>query len=217
MRIYNIFGRLARTHYRNRATASTACTPNATCCSIYLPFPHKYHGCSPLIAYAQLHLTANGSIPPQRSTKRPNVSPSESTFSPPSYGDARLDCGTVSQNSPTFSEKRGGISKKSPIFYFASPATRSKQPRKVGNSPQSHSHPDHFKQNTPSIKQKPAEFTKIISHITSNSHPTNTKLPCISSFMGESFALRPKIIIFADISEQRSREAVLVPLTTRTL
>lgn len=50
MRIYNIFGRSARTHYRNRATASTALTPNATCCSIYLPFPHKYLGRSPLIA-----------------------------------------------------------------------------------------------------------------------------------------------------------------------
>lgn len=152
MRIYNIFGRLARTHYRNRATASTACTPNATCCSIYLPFPHKYHGCSPLIAYAQLHLTANGSIPPQRSTKRPNVSPSESTFSPPSYGDARLDCGTVSQNSPTFSEKQEEIPPKSPIFYFTSPVTRSKQPRKIGNTPQIHSHPGHFKQNVQSIR-----------------------------------------------------------------
>ena len=121
------------------------------------------------------------------------------------------------KNSPTFSEKRGEISKKSPIFYFTSPATRSKQPRKVGNSPQSHSHPDHFNQNAPSIKQKAVDFTKSISHITSISHLTNTKLPCISSFMRESFALRPKIIIFADISEQRSREAVLVPLTTRTL
>lgn len=122
------------------------------------------------------------------------------------------------KNSPTFSGKRGEIPQKSPpIFYLITPATRSKQPRKIGNTPYIHSHPDHFKQNAPSIRQKPVEFTKIISHITSNSHPTNTKLPCISSFMGESFALRPKIIIFADISEQRSREAVLVPLTTRTL
>lgn len=121
------------------------------------------------------------------------------------------------KNSPTFSEKRGEISKKSPIFYFASPATRSKQSRKIGNPPQSHSPRDHFKQNAPSIKQKAVDFTKNISHIISNSRPTNTKHPCISSFMGESFALRPKIIIFADISEQRSREAVLVPLTTRTL
>lgn len=53
----------------------------------------------------------------------------------PLHGDARLDCGTFSQNSPTFSEKRGEISKKSPIFYFASPATRSKRPRKVGIPP----------------------------------------------------------------------------------
>ena len=121
------------------------------------------------------------------------------------------------KNSPTFSGKRGKIPQKSPIFYFITPATRSKQPRKVGNSPQSHSHPDHFNQNAPSIKQKAVDFTKSISHITSISHLTNTKLPCISSFMGESFVLRPKIIIFADISEQRSREAVLVPLTTRTL
>ena len=216
MRIYNIFGRLARTHYRNRATASTACPPNATCCSIYLPFPHKYHGCSPLIAYAQLHLTANGSTLPNDRHKDLTF-PHPEAHSRPLHGDARLDCGTFAQNSPTFSEKRGEISKKSPIFYFITPATRSKQPRKVGNSPEIHSHPDHFKQNAPSIKQKAIDFTKSISHIISNSHPTNTKPPCISSFMGESFALRPKIIIFADISEQRSREAVLVPLTTRTL
>ena len=121
------------------------------------------------------------------------------------------------KNSPTFSGKRGEIPQKSPIFYFITPATRSKQPRKIGNTPQIHSHQDHFKQNTSSIKQKPAEFTKNISHIAHSFHSTNTKHPCISSFMGESFALRPKIIIFADISEQRSREAVLVPLTTRTL
>ena len=121
------------------------------------------------------------------------------------------------KNSPTFSGKRGEISQKFPILYFTSPATRSNQSRKIGNPPQRHSHPDYFKQNAPSIKQKVVDFTKIISHITSISHLTNTKLPCISSFMGESFVLRPKIIIFADISEQRSREAVLVPLTTRTL
>jgi hypothetical protein len=121
------------------------------------------------------------------------------------------------KNSPTFSEKRGEISKKSPIFNFITPATRSKQPRKVGKSPQRHSYPDHFKQSTPSIKQKPAGFTKNISHIAHGFRSTNTKHPCISSFMRESFVLRPKIIIFADISEQRSREAVLVPLTTRTL
>ena len=134
MRIYNIFGRLARTHYRNRATASTACTPNATCCSIYLPFPHKYHGCSPLIAYAHLHLTANGSILPNDRHKD-RTFPHPKARSRPLHGDARLDCGTFSQNSPTFSEKRGEISKKSPIFYFISPATRSKQPRKIGNIP----------------------------------------------------------------------------------
>ena len=217
MRIYNIFGRLARTHYRNRATASTACTPNATCCSIYLPFPHKYHGCSPLIAYAQLHLTANGSIPPQRSTERPNIFPIRKHILVPFMEMLASTAGLSLKNSPTFSEKRGEIPQKSPIFYFITPATRSKQPRKVGNSPQSHSHPDHFKQNAPSIKQKAVDFTKNISHIISNSRPTNTKHPHISSFMGESFVLRPKIIIFADISEQRSREAVLVPLTTRTL
>lgn len=143
--------------------------------------------------------------------------PHPEAHSRPLHGDACLNCGTFSQNFPTFSEKRGEISQKSPIFYFITPAARSKQPRKVGKSPQRHSHPDHFKQNAPSIKQKAADFTKNISHIISNSRPTNTKHPYISSFMGESFVLRPKIIIFADISEQRSREAVLVPLTTRTL
>ena len=121
------------------------------------------------------------------------------------------------KNSPTFSGKRGEIPQKSPIFYFASPATRSKQPRKVGIPPQSHSPPDHFKQNSPSIQQKPAESTKNISHIAHDFRSTDTKHPDTSSFMGEIFVLRPKIIIFADISEQRSREAVLVPLTTRTL
>lgn len=160
MRIYNIFGRLARTHCRNRATASTACTPNATCCSIYLPFPHKYHGCSPLIDYAQLHLTANGSILPNDRHKDLTFFPSGSTFSPPSLEMLASTAGLSLKNSPTFSGKRGEIPQKSPIFYFASPATRSKQPRKIGISPQSHCHPDHFKQNTPSIKQKPAEFTK---------------------------------------------------------
>lgn len=216
MRIYNIFGRLARAHYRNRATASTACTPNATCCSIYLPFPHKYHGCSPLIAYAQLHLTANGSTLPNDRHKDLTF-PHPKAHSRPLHGDARLNCGTFSQNSPTFSEKREEILQKSPIFYFTSPATRSKQSRKIGNTPQIHSHPDHFKQNAQSIRQKPSGFTKNVSHITPNFRSTNTKHPYISSFMRESFVLRPKIIIFADISEQRSREAVLVPLTTRTL
>lgn len=143
--------------------------------------------------------------------------PHPEAHSRPLHGDARLNCETFSKNAPSFSGKRGEIPQKSPIFYFITPATRSKQPRKVGIPPQSHSHPDHFKQNAPSIKQKAVDFTKRISHITSISHLTNTKLPCISSFMRESFALRSKIIIFADISEQRSREAVLVPLTTRTL
>jgi len=217
MRIYNIFGRLARTHYRNRATASTACPPNATCCSIYLPFPHKYHGCSPLIAYAQLHLTANGSIPPQRSTKRPNIFPIRKHILAPFMEMLASTAGLSLKNSPTFSGKRGEIPQKSPIFYFITPATRSKQPRKVGNSPQRHSHPDRFKQNAQSIKQRPTRFAENISHIAHDLRSTDTKRPCISSFMGENFVLRPKIIIFADISEQRSREAVLVPLTTRTL
>lgn len=84
MRIYNIFGRLARTHYRNRATASTACTPNATCCSIYLPFPHKYHGRSPLIALCPIPSYGKRIHSSLRSTKRPNIPPSGSTFSPPS-------------------------------------------------------------------------------------------------------------------------------------
>lgn len=166
--------------------------------------------------YVQSRLTANGSIPPY-DRQKDRTFPHPEARSRPLLGDARLDCETFSQNFPTFSEKRGGISQKSPIFYFITPATRSRQPRKVGKSPQRHSHPDHFKQNTPSTKQKPAEFTKNISHITRNFRSTNTKHPCISLFMGGSFVLRPKIIIFADISEQRSREAVLVPLTTRTL
>ena len=189
MRIYNIFGRLARTHYRNRATASTACTPNATCCSIYLPFPHKYHGCSPLIAYAQLHLTANGSTLPNDRHK--DFSHPEA-HSRPLHGDARLNCGTFSQNSPTFSEKREEIPQKSPIFYFTSPATRSKQPRKIGNIPQIHSHPDHFKQNAQSIRQKPVGFTKNFLHITPDFRSTNTKHPCFSSFMRESFVPSPE-------------------------
>ena len=170
----------------------------------------------PSLPYIQSRLTANGSTLPN-DRQNDLTFPHPEAHSRPLHGDARLDCGTFSQNSPTFSEKRGERSKKSPIFYFITPATRSKQPRKVGNFPQSHCHPDHFKQNTPSIKQKPSEFTKNISHIAHSFRSTDTKHPCISSFMGESFVLRPKIIIFADISEQRSREAVLVPLTTRTL
>jgi len=170
----------------------------------------------PSLPYVQSRLAANGSTLPN-DRQKDRTFPHPEAHSRPLHGDARLDCGTFAQNSPTFSGKRGEIPQKSPIFYFITPATRSRQSRKVGNSPQSHSHPDHFKQNAPSIKQKAVDFTKSISHITSISHLTNTKLPCISSFMRESFALRPKIIIFADISEQRSREAVLVPLTTRTL
>ena len=151
------------------------------------------------------------------STKRPNISPSGSTFSSPSWRCSPRLRDFLSKT-PQLFQKNGDKSPKSPpIFYFITPATRSKQPRKVGFPPQSHSPPDHFKQNAPSIKQKAVDFTKNISHIISNSRPTNTKHPHISSFMGESFVLRPKIIIFADISEQRSREAVLVPLTTRTL
>lgn len=146
MRIYNIFGRLARTHYRNRATASTACTPNATCCSIDLPFPHKYHGCSPLIAYAQLHLTANGSTLPNDRHKDLTFPPSGSTFSPPSWRCSPQLRDFLSEL-PNFFRKTGRNPPKVPHFYFTSPATRSKQPRKIGNIPQIHSHPDHFKQN----------------------------------------------------------------------
>ncbi len=181
MRIYNIFGRLARTHYRNRATASTACTPNATCCSIYLPFSHKYHGCSPLIALCPIPSFGKRIHSSLRSTKRPNIFPIRKHILAPFMEMLVSTAGLSLKNSPTFSGKRGEIPQKSPIFYFITPATRSKQPRKVGKSPQRHSHPDHFKQNAPSIKQKPEGFTKSISHITSNSRSTNTKRPCISS------------------------------------
>lgn len=115
MRIYDIFGRLARTHYRNRATASTACTPNATCCSIYFPFPHKYHGCSPLIAYAQLHLTANGSTLPNDRHKDLTFPPSGSTCSPPSwrYSPRLRD---FPSKTPQLFQKNGEKSPKSPPF-----------------------------------------------------------------------------------------------------
>lgn len=115
MRIYNIFGRLARTHYRNRATASTACTPNATCCSIYLPFPHKYHGCSPLIAYAQLHLTANGSTLPNDRHKDQTFPPSESTFSPP-FSEMLASTAGLSLRTPQLFQKNGKKSPKRPPF-----------------------------------------------------------------------------------------------------
>ena len=117
MRIYNIFGRLARTHYRNRATASTACTPNATCCPIDLPFPHKYHGRSPLIAYAQLHLTANGSILPN-DRQKDRTFPHPEAHSRPLHGDACLDCGTFSQKLPNFFRKTGRNLQKVPHFQF---------------------------------------------------------------------------------------------------
>ena len=117
MRIYNIFGRLARTHYRNRATASTACTPNATSCSIYLPFPHKYHGCSPLIAYAQLHLTANGSTLPNDRHKDLTFPPSGSTFSPPSWRCSPQLRDFLSKL-PNFFRKTGRNLPKVPHFLF---------------------------------------------------------------------------------------------------
>ena len=125
--------------------------------------------------------------------------------------------GLYLKNSPTFSEKRGEISKNPPFSISPLPLHVLDSQEKIGNPPQRHSHPDRFKQNAQSIKQRPTRFAENISHIAHDLRSTDTKLPCISSFMGESFALRPKIIIFADISEQRSREAVLVPLTTRTL
>jgi len=117
MRIYNIFGRLARTHYRNRATASTACTPNATCCSIYLPFPHKYLGCSPLIAYAQLLLTANGSTLPNDRHKDLTFLPSGSTFSPPSWRCSPQLRDFLSEL-PNFFRKTGRNPPKVPHFLF---------------------------------------------------------------------------------------------------
>ena len=117
MRIYNIFGRVARTHYRNRATASTACTPNATCCSIDLPFPHKYHGCSPLIAYAQLHLTANGSTLPNDRHKDLTFPPSGSTFSPPSWRCSPQLRDFLSEL-PNFFRKTGRNPPKVPHFLF---------------------------------------------------------------------------------------------------
>ena len=134
MRIYNIFGRLARTHYRNRATASTACTPNATCCSIYLPFPHKYHGCSPLIAYAQLHLTANGSILPNDRHKDLTFFPSEA-HSRPLHRDACLDCGTFSQKRPKFFRKTGRNPPKVPHFLSHHSRYTFETAKKSRNSP----------------------------------------------------------------------------------
>lgn len=115
MRIYNIFGRLAHTHYRNRATASTACTPNATCCSIYLPFPHKYHGYSPLIAYTQLHLTANGSTLPNDRHKDLTFLPSGSTFSPP-FMEMLASTAGLSLRTPQLFQKNGKKSPKSAPF-----------------------------------------------------------------------------------------------------
>ena len=117
MRIYNIFGRLARTHYRNRATASTACPPNATCCSIYLPFPHKYHGCSPLIALFQSRLAANGSTSPY-DRQKDRTFPHPEAHSRPLHGDARLDCGIFSQKLPNFFRKTGKNPPKVPHFLF---------------------------------------------------------------------------------------------------
>lgn len=117
MRIYNIFGRLARTHYRNRATASTACTANTTCCSIYLPFPHKYHGCSLLIAYAQLLLTANGSTLPNDQHKDLTFLPSGSTFSPPSWRCSPQLRDFLSEL-PNFFRKTGRNPPKVPHFLF---------------------------------------------------------------------------------------------------
>ena len=52
-----------------------------------------------------------------RSTKRPNISPSGSTFRP-LHGDARLDCGTFSQKLPNFFRKTGRNLQKVPHFLF---------------------------------------------------------------------------------------------------
>ena len=144
MRIYNIFGRLARTHCRNRATASTACSQMPHVAQYTFLFRTNASAVLPSLPYVQSRLTANGSIPPY-DRQKDRTFPHLEARSRPLHGDARLDCGTFSQNSPTFSGKRGEIPQKSPIFYFITPATRSEQPRKTGNIPQIHSHPDHFK------------------------------------------------------------------------
>lgn len=117
MRIYNIFGRLARTHYRNRATASTACPPNATCCPIDLPFPHKCLGCSPLIALFQSRLAANGSTSPY-DRQKDRTFPHPEAHSRPLHGDACLNCGTFSQKLPNFFRKTWRNPPKVPHFLF---------------------------------------------------------------------------------------------------
>lgn len=93
--------------------------PNATCCSIYLPFPHKNLGCSPLIAYAQLHLTANGSILPNDRHKDLIFFPSGSTFSPPSWRCLPRLRDFLSKTPQLFQEN-GEKSPKSPPFSISS-------------------------------------------------------------------------------------------------
>lgn len=134
MRIYNIFGRLARTHYRNRATASTACPPNATCCSIFLPFPHKYLGSSPLIALFQSHLAANGSILPNDRHKDLTFFPSESTFSPPSWRCTPRLRNFLSKL-PNFFRKTGRNLQKVPHFLFRLSRYTFETAKKSRNSP----------------------------------------------------------------------------------
>lgn len=117
MRIYNIFGRLARTHYRNRATASTACPQMPHVAQYTFLFGTNASAVLPSLPYVQSRLAANGSTSPY-DRQKDRTFPHPEAHSRPLHGDTRLDCGTFSQNSPTFSEKRGEISKKSPIFYF---------------------------------------------------------------------------------------------------
>lgn len=91
--------------------------PNATCCSIFLPFQHKNLGCPPLIAYAQSDLTTNRSTLPNDRHKDLTFSPSGSAFSPPSWRYSPQLRDFLSKL-PCYFRKTERNSKKVPHFLF---------------------------------------------------------------------------------------------------
>ena len=109
--------------------------PNATCCPIYLPFRHKCLGRSPLIALCPIPSCSKRIHFSLRSTKRPNISPSGSTFSSPSWRYSPRLRDFLSKL-PNLFRKTGRNLQKVPHFLFSSlpPHVRNSQ-EKIGNIP----------------------------------------------------------------------------------
>lgn len=119
MRIYNIFGRSAHTHYRNRATASTACPQMPHVAQYTFLFRTNTTAVLLSLPYVQSSLAANGSTLPNDRHKDRTFSPSGSTFSPPSWRCTPRLRDFLSKT-PQLFQKNGEKSPKSPPFSISS-------------------------------------------------------------------------------------------------